>query len=123
MDIKPVQQTPLNRLFLAINHYISTGDHLGEGIANDLGTHVQVIIPVNQKMQVDRLDFEKFQSRFVELEAELGSKLKFEGEQQYFRMYSFKIDITDMDLLAEKLIEKPGKLGWGSMYELIQKHL
>lgn len=28
--ITPLRGTPVNRLFFAINHYVSTGDHFGE---------------------------------------------------------------------------------------------
>ena len=55
--MKQVRNTPLNRLYLAINHYISTGDHIGEGISNDLGSHIQMMVAVNQANPTDQQDF------------------------------------------------------------------
>ena len=119
--MKKVQNTPLNRLFLAINHYISTGDHLGEGIAYDQGTHVQVILAVNQSNPTDLADFVKFRSRFDELRAEFNLTLSDLGVQNNFHLHSFLVDLTDMDDLAKRLEEKPGAGGWGSMHELINQ--
>ena len=118
----PVQNTPLNQLFLAINHYISTGDHVGEGMANEHETHLQVIIPVNQTNPVDREDFTKFRSRWEELQGKFSTELVDNGEHQQFRLYTFNINPSDMDELAKELTKRPGPLGWGSMYGLIQKH-
>ena len=85
------------------------------------------MVAVNQANPTDQHDFEKFQSRFKELQEEFSTTLVYHGEQAQpgsptFKVYTFNVDLTDLDELAKKLTERPGALGWGSMYELIKKH-
>lgn len=122
--ITPKQNEPLNRLLFAINHYVSTGDHVGEGIAlptgreGDPSREQLVMIPVNTKMEQDREDFAAFGARLNEL----GWELEKMGRDGIFEFYALRIREDEMDALAEKLRERPGQEGWGSMKETIDKH-
>lgn len=133
-SITALDKTPLNRLFVAINHYISTGDHIGEGIAVPEGPqrHTQgephpddklrVLLMVNTTDPVDRSDFEKFKSRFSQLEKGFGTRLEDGGRQAHFAVNSFVIQYKQTEPLAQALTEQPGPAGWGSMKPLIDKH-
>lgn len=66
-DIKPQIGTPTNRLFWAINHYVSTGDHIGEGVAQEVGGKLLFLIPVRVAAEQDQRDLAAFRARFDEL--------------------------------------------------------
>ena len=126
--------TPLNRLFIAINHYVSTGDHLGEGTAIGEGIQrhmtgephaldlVRLLLMENTTDPTDVADFAAFASRFSELAGQFDTHLKWEPQQGKFRMYSFVIKYGQANELANALTEQPGPAGWGSMKELIDEH-
>lgn len=126
--ITPVMKTPLNRLFLALNHYISTGDHFGEGVAlpeSDPALRlVRVLIPVNRTMKQDRVDFEKLRSKFDELAAagEFPVRLEHMGREGLFEYWSFVVPEFRMDDLAAELRRAPGPAGWGSGKAIIDQH-
>ena len=63
LELIPIADGPLKRLIIAINHYISTGNHFGEGFALGEGSRVRIVIPVNLYMERDQKDFEAFRSR------------------------------------------------------------
>lgn len=126
--------TPLSRLFVAINHYISTGDHIGEGNAIPEGPSIsrtgephpadkiRIILLVNTTDKADLSDFEKFKSRFSQVAKDFNTKLESGGRERHFLVYTFVIKYGFCNELAQKLTEQPGPLGWGSMKELIEKH-
>lgn len=133
MKITPVQNTPLNRLFLALNHYISTGDRVGEGLAipggNPKGTTHQVLIPHQPGEATDAADWEKLRARLAQLEAEgQGFKLTDEGfapgpsGRRHFHIHALHVPTTKVLRLTALLREKPGPLGWGSFYDLLRTH-
>ena len=129
--MEPVTNTALNQLFLAINHYVSTGDHIGEGIALPhspsqnrpglpLPTDVlQILMPCNTEDKLDISDFEKFKSRFLELQDTFKTKLEEGKPNGKFRLYFFLLRFGDCQALSQALMEKPGPLGWGSPKAII----
>ena len=129
----PVANSPFNRLFFAINHYISTGDSIGEGMALVEGmqkssdepaanANVMVLLAVNSTDRTDMADFEKFVSRFSQLQARFSTSLKKLGKRTEFWQYSFSIAYGQCDDLAQALTEQPGSLGWGSMKSMLEKN-
>lgn len=125
---------PLNRLYFAINHYVSTGDHIGEGVSMPEGPQrhptgephpddkIRIVILVNSTNPTDIADFEKFQSRFSQIAPRFKTQLMHAGKQQHFLVKEFVIRYGQADELARALTEEPGPLGWGSMKDLIEKH-
>lgn len=126
--ITPLQKTPLNRLFFAINHYVSTGDHFGEGIgvpeSDPAFGLVRVLIPVNRHMAQDQADFRCLQSKFDELAAagEFPVRLEHMGTEGLFDYWSFVVPTFRMDALADELRRAPGPAGWGSGKAIIDQH-
>lgn len=113
-DVKPMLDTPLNRLFFAINHYVTTGDHIGEGIATGDEKRMRVTIPVRTDSKDDQANFAAFRSRFEELADKYRLVLGYLGEHRNFEGWTFEIDVERMDALAVDLRERPGPLGWGT---------
>lgn len=116
--IKAVSKTSINKLFWAINHYVSTGDHISEGVSEDLGDSILVLLPVNPDLPVDMQDFERFRARLDEL----GEKIDGPFESVGFLLYTWQVAKSDTNKFARLLTEKPGPLGWGSMKETIDAH-
>jgi hypothetical protein len=123
--------SPLSLLFVAINHYISTGDHFGEGIALGDGKgkgepkpdeKFTIVIVVNRSLPVDIEDFQKFKSKLESLRNKFPIKLATHGTEQGFSQYSFALYYHQVPKLTQLLTESPGPLGWGSMKELIDTH-
>lgn len=107
--------TAANRLLFAINHYVSTGDHIGEGIVAPIGGDRFLIpIPVNRTLSADQADFACFRSRFNELAPDYGTQLEYAGGNGVFDFWHFSIRADQMDALAADLRARPGPKGWGS---------
>ena len=133
--ITALRNSPLNGLFLAINHYVSTGDHLGEGVAMPEGEQrhatgephkddqIRVIVAMDIGNPTDVADFEKFRSKFSKIAIEFDTNLTHEGVHGGMRIYTFVIRYRQCEKMAQRLTESPGPLGWGSPKELIDKHL
>lgn len=113
--------TPLNRLILAINHYISTGDLIGAGTAMQEGRdRMAVLILVNRTLEEDRSNFARFRSRFDELAGEFRTELRFLHRRGPFDYWTFSIPIAHADRLAKELRKRPGALGWGTTKEQVE---
>jgi len=83
---------PLSLLFVAINHYISTGDHIGEGIALEEGSQkVRVVVAVNTTLKDDREDFLKFKSKFDAIKLKFQTRLDDHGREGIFHTHSFAV--------------------------------
>lgn len=114
---------PLSLLFVAINHYISTGDHIGEGIALEEGSQkVRVVVAVNTTLKDDREDFLKFKSKFDAIKLKFQTRLDDHGREGIFHTHSFAVAKKDIELMTQAFTEAPGALGWGSMKGLIEKN-
>lgn len=115
---------PLSLLFMSINHYISTGDHLGEGIAiEEDAQRVRVVVTVNTTLKDDKEDFEKFKAKFDEIKAKFQTRLIDHGRTSIFHTHSFVIAKKDIEAMSQAFVESPGPLGWGSMKKLIDDNL
>lgn len=125
-NIQYVERSPLNRAFFAINHYVSTGEHLGQGIATEMLPGVfSLAIPVNTAMEEDVADFEAFEAKVAELCAhpdEMPIRLVSSGKHGTFALYTLIVPAPILDDLARKLREKPGPKGWGSMKATIDQY-
>jgi hypothetical protein len=121
--ITPEEDTPLNRLFFALNYYISTGDRIGEGVALPAGQQggselVKLLIPVNTRMEQDQQDFAALRARLDQLGCELDDL----GRQGVMHLHGLTVARDEMDALAQKLRAEPGPKGWGSVKETIDAH-
>lgn len=114
--------TPIRRLFLALNHYLSTGTHLGEGVAWQEGALVRVMLPVRADSEQDQRDFDALRARLDELAPEHGIRLGYLGQEGGMEMHSFTVRPERMGALAAALRERPGPLGWGSTKRQIDAH-
>lgn len=109
----------LGRLFLAINRYVSTGDHYGEGIALELShKKVRVLIPVTAapKSKTEQNDFANFKAlkaRLEELEDEVELQLSIIGLEGKHCFWGLDLNKEDIPELINLIEEEPGPLGWG----------
>ena len=130
-----MQDSPVNRLFLAINHYVSTGDHVGTGMAlpsddaimrGDGTPHpndrLMIVIPVRTADDRDLDDFNAFRSRFDQLAHRFGLVLEPLENEGEMGVWGFGIRYRYCDALADALIEQPGPAGWGSCKDLIDEY-
>jgi hypothetical protein len=113
---------PLHALILAINHFVSTGDHIGEGgVYEDAGMY-QVAVPVKQYLPLDRADFSKFRSRFKQVAPRFGIRLELVDYSNGMDIYAFKVAPAQVPALARALAAEPGKLGWGSTKPYVDRY-
>lgn len=114
------QNTSVSHLLWAINHYVSTGDRIGEGVVDVIGDgKLRVYIPVNPRLEDDRKDFGCFRERFSELADAYQMQLTHLGSWTGFEMWGFEISANRVEALATELLDRPGPRGWGSMKDLI----
>jgi hypothetical protein len=122
----PTAEGPINDLFLAINHYVSTGDLYGEGVALDLGGDLRLVqIPYDPKSADDAEDYRKFSVRLGEIlqqHRDLAGPLKTLDRLPRFVIAGFEIDEGRMRDLARELVRHPGSAGWGTGKALIDQH-
>jgi hypothetical protein len=117
-----ITNTPMNRVFFAINHYVSAGDHIGEGIAMPVDDNkIRFLIPVNPNLPLDVEDWNKFNSKLQEITFP-AFKLENHGKTPpHFIMHTILVAEKDLTAFADALMEKPGKMGWGSPKTLIDR--
>lgn len=124
--IEPRSEGPINDLFLAINHYVSTGDHIGEGVAlPEPDGRVLIQIPYDPRNATDAEDFKKFASRMAEI-AVADPALKYPvrelGKTPQFAIAGFTIAENKMRRLAKELVRGGGMGGFGSPKGLIDQN-
>jgi hypothetical protein len=128
-NVTPVENTPINRVFFALNHYISTGDHVGEGIAMEAGDSIIFAILHRPREWEDKDNWERLKARVEELIDErfpvaiqdLGWAPGPSGDQQEFRAWGIRVRRSELDAFAGKITEKPGPKGWGSMRTFLER--
>lgn len=112
-------------LFLAINHYISTGDHVGEGIAlPDPEDGLRVLVPYDPDNKTDNEDAVRLQRRVSEImdARTMPLAMDHEGRSGKFAVLVILVGEKDARRLAQELVRTPGPGGWGSMKALIDQH-
>lgn len=126
MKLTKLSEGPINDLFLAINHYVSTGDHIGEGVAlPEPDGRVLIQIPYNPRNATDADDFKRFASRMAEIavaDPSLQFPVKDMGKTPHFTIGGFVIGQDQMRALARELVRDGGLLGFGSGKRLIDQH-
>jgi len=113
--------TPMAKVIYGLNHYITTGDNLGEGFALGFGGDVLFNVPVNPTCPTDTADWEKLASRLGEITFPKIKQAN-QGLVAGFRQQMITIAKKDCMAFADALIERPGPLGWGSVKKLIDLH-
>ena len=117
--------SPMSCLVQAINHFVSTGDHFGEGrILHAKTGDWLVVLACNVNDEIDVEDMRKFESRFKEVieETAIDARLEKGEEVNGCRSYLLHVHDPDMLPLAQALISAAGEAGWGSMYPYIQRY-
>jgi hypothetical protein len=123
-DLTFCEGTPMNRVIIGLNHYMSVGDYVGAGSAHSVGDEMKFFVPVNISMPVDVANFKKLRARLQEITypkfklEDFGIK-KFASHLPTFNVFTISVKETDCDAFAKVLIEKPGSLGWGSTKGLL----
>src|SRR6185312_814510 len=108
---------PLNDICFAVNHYISTGDHIGEGVGFETETAWVLNIPVNPNLRDDVEDWEKLKSRLNLLVREGGADARLEpalSSPAALVLYTLTIPKDTVRPFCRALMEKPGSRGWGT---------
>ena len=117
---------PYKEVFLALNYYISTGDHIGEGQARPLGNgRVHLLIPYAPREREDKENWERLQARLTQIQTQdklALSVVDLGPASGNFRVMAIEIAAADVARLAQVLKAKPGPLGWGSLHAFLQQH-
>lgn len=113
--------TDASRLMYGLNHYISIGDHIGEGLAYIMGDDLALLVVHNPGNPVDAEDWRRLSARLYELRREVRFQLKYHGASPPFEAWNLKLARADVDRFAALLREGPGPLGWGSVYAQLQQ--
>jgi len=116
-DIQMLADEPANRFIFAVNHYVSTGDQIGEAVVLSKENPCTIVVPVDLGNEQDASDFAALRSRVDELDRVSIEK---EGEEQGFTFYL--VHAHDADDAAVQLASKPGEKGWGSPRPLVQRY-
>ncbi|GMV04677.1 MAG: hypothetical protein AMXMBFR53_09570 [Gemmatimonadota bacterium] len=125
MDDRAVAANPEYKrvlgLILAINHYISTGDYLGEAVTGEGDDAWCVMIPVNQTLAEDCDNFRRLQARMEELSGQGEWKLRHERRRMHFEVWVLEVTRRDLEPLIRALWAKPGPLGWGTCKAVVDQ--
>jgi hypothetical protein len=111
------EQGGINDVFLGINHYISTGDFYGAGMALDARAGLlRVVIPDDPSKPQEIADLTALKARLVELR-QVGISLREETEpwttqgKSQFDCLLVYVHQDDLIRLAQGLVREPGKAG------------
>ena len=117
---------PINDLFYAVNFYISTGDHIGEGKAGETEDgQLLVIIPLSKTNAEDQADADRLQQRVTEIQSSgaVGVTLERHKDTGAFDYLLLKLAAGDARPLARELVRQRGGKGWGTPKRDIDAHL
>lgn len=121
------QEGPLNDLILAINFYISTGDHIGEGMALEgKEGEIIVLVPFDPRHPDDRDDARRLRSRLSEIRAatpNLRVKVTEEKTGSQFDILQVSVSPSDLRPLAAELVRESGAEGWGTCKAVIDENM
>ena len=117
---------PINDLFYAVNFYISTGDHIGEGKAGETEDgQLLVIIPLSKTNAEDQADADRLEQRVTEIQNSGAVEVVLERHKDAgaFDYLLLKVAAEDARPLARELVRQEGGKGWGTPKRDIDKHL
>lgn len=119
-----LEEGDINHLIVAVNQYVSTGDHIGEGIAAETADRKRYLlyIPVGKYSPLDQEDFKRLEARIAELPLDL-LLLPEPTPHPQFDFYILSLRQEDADTLIDLLLERPGPLGWGSPKPLVEEFI
>lgn len=123
--MKPVESSEISPLFFAINHYVSTGDHFGEGVGAENGQGELVLfVPVRRDSPDDSEGFRRFEARLEQLRKKGLTLVRAnpEGKDAKFDFYSLVVPRWHVEELSQLLTQEPGPLGWGAIKATIDAH-
>jgi hypothetical protein len=117
--LKPAKGPQLD-LVLAVTRFIATGEHIGEGILDEVDDTTCLRIPVSNK-SLDLEDFEKLKARL----AEMGEhhRLQHHSHVNGFELYTLNIETINVNTFAHKLAQSGGPLGYGTRNHLVDRFL
>lgn len=121
--VPPDQMKRFFGLILAVNHYVTTADCVGDGTAWEEGGMLCLVIAVNRGLPQDQRDFETLRSRMGELQGQGNWRLRFAERGMPFDFWMLEVACSDADRLIDQLVAAPGPLGWGSPKPLVDKLL
>jgi len=125
-EIEMHSQGPINDLFLALNYYISTGDHVGEGVAYPLPNGgLAVLIAYAPRELEDADNWRRLEARLEQIRRDESLLLRIEdqgGTPGGFRGMAVIVALADLPRLTYLLKAAPGPLGWGSMRSFLAQH-
>lgn len=115
--------TPINRAVMGIQHYISTGDYVGEAIVFEArGGEYLIGVPHDPRNPEDLGDWLALRARLDELRDHVRFSVEHFGREGRFEHWIVRIHGRDLDRFAGLLREQPGPRGWGSPYETLRAH-
>ncbi len=117
---------PINDLIYAVNFYISTGDHIGEGNAAEVDDgQLLVIIPLSKTNADDQADANCLQQRVSEIQGSgaVAVTLERHADTGAFDYLLLKLAVSDARPLARELVRQMGGKGWGTPKRDIDKGL
>lgn len=110
--------TSMNRVLIGINHYITTSELIGAGLAMPVDNKIKFFILVNINHPTDVSDWQKLSSRLQEISSP-QFEIEYHGRDEIkngtkFDQYTITLLEKDCDEFAKALMIKPGPMGWGS---------
>ena len=111
-------------LILAINHYITTADTIGDGVvcSDDLEGLMRVVVPVAPQNPEDVRNCKCLEARLTELQNKEQFPVVIEDIGMVGGFYSkvILLHLNDFAALSHALRAKPGPLGWGTTRAYLQ---
>ena len=116
--IEQVANGPIHKLMVAFNHYITTAEHIGDGVALPVGDDLAVCIPYAPCEFEDSTNWRCLEARLQEIVAKdsLNIRIRNDGTGEgRFTLMIVTLPQSDITRLTTLLKAKPGPLGWGSL--------
>ena len=117
---------PINDLIYAVNFYISTGDHIGEGNAAEMEDgQLLIIIPLSKTNADDQADADRLEQRVTEIQSSgaVAVTLERHADTGAFDYLLMKLAVKDARPVARELVRQMGGEGWGTPKRDIDKHM
>lgn len=111
-------------LFVSINHYIETGDQVGQGWVLDGGDWVLVLLPVEAFSDEDKSNFACLESRLDELNFKFfdsRTELIRMGYHDGMDLFALRVRKDQVYGMSRFLVSEPGLEGWGTAKEYVDQ--